>query len=42
MDSLVQYREIIQEKLKEYTEIPYAYGDLQCRLIVSEDRNNFY
>ncbi|CAH2572731.1 XisI protein-like protein [Planktothrix rubescens] len=41
MDSLVQYREIIQEKLKEYTEIPYAYGDLQCRLIVSEDRNNF-
>jgi hypothetical protein len=41
MDSLVQYREIIQEKLKEYTEIPYAYGDLQCRLIISEDRNNF-
>ncbi|CAD5924740.1 XisI protein-like protein [Planktothrix tepida] len=41
MDSLVQYREIIQAKLKEYTEIPYAYGDLQCRLIVSEDRNNF-
>ena len=41
MDSLVQYREVIQEKLKEYTEIPYAYGDLQCRLIVREDRNNF-
>jgi hypothetical protein len=41
MDSLVQYREVIQEKLKEYTEIPYAYGDLQCRLIISEDRNNF-
>lgn len=41
MDSLVQYREVIQEKLKEYTEIPYAYEDLQCRLIVSEDRNNF-
>lgn len=41
MDSLVQNREVIQEKLKEYTEIPYAYGDLQCRLIVSEDRNNF-
>lgn len=41
MHSLVQYREIIQEKLKEYTEIPYAYGDLQCRLIISEDRNNF-
>ncbi len=41
MDTLVQYREIIQQQLQEYTEIPYAYGDLQCRLIISEDRNNF-
>ncbi|MEL7034779.1 MAG: XisI protein [Cyanobacteria bacterium J06592_8] len=41
MESLVQVREIIQEILKEYTEIPYAYGDLRCRLIVGEDRNNF-
>ena len=41
MDSLFKYREVIQEKLKEYTEIPYAYGDLQGRLIISEDRNNF-
>ncbi|MEM1167760.1 MAG: XisI protein [Cyanobacteria bacterium P01_H01_bin.35] len=41
MDTLVQYREIIQQQLQEYTEIPYAYGDLQSRLIISEDRNNF-
>lgn len=31
MDTLVQYRNIIQNKLKEYTEIPYAYRDLKCR-----------
>jgi hypothetical protein len=41
VDNLVELRRVIQEKLLEYTEIPYAYGDLQCRLIVSEDRNNF-
>ena len=41
MDNLIQYRETIQQQLQEYTEIPYAYGDLQCRLIISEDRNNF-
>ncbi|MEB3282117.1 MAG: XisI protein [Lyngbya sp.] len=41
MDNLVEWRRVIQEKLSEYTEIPYAFGDLHCRLIVSEDRNNF-
>ena len=41
MDSLNEVRERIEKTLKEYTEILYAYGDLQCRLIVSEDRNNF-
>ena len=42
MDTLIQYQNLIQDKLKEYTEIPYAYGDLQCRLIVSEERTIFY
>lgn len=41
MDSLNEVRKSIEKTLKEYTEIPYGYGDLQCRLIVSEDRNNF-
>ncbi|MDY7024497.1 MAG: XisI protein [Cyanobacteriota bacterium] len=41
MDSINEYYKIIYPILKEYTEIPYAYGDLQCRLIVSEERNNF-
>ncbi len=41
MATVEQYRQIIQNQLKEYTEIPYAYGDLHCRLIVSDDLNNF-
>ena len=41
MDILVQYQETIRQQLQEYTEIPYAYGDLQCRLIIGEDKNNF-
>ena len=41
MDTLNKYRDIIKSKLKEYTEIPYAYGDLKCQLIVSDDENNF-
>lgn len=41
MDSLANYRNIIKNKLREYTEIPYAYGDLKCQLIISDDQNNF-
>lgn len=41
MDTLAEYRAIIQQELKEYTEIPYVHKDWQCRLIISEDRNNF-
>lgn len=41
MDTLNKYRNIIKNKLKEYTEIPYAYGDLKCQLIISNDENNF-
>ena len=41
MDTLNKYRDIIKNKLKEYTEIPYAYGDLKCQLIVSDDQKNF-
>jgi hypothetical protein len=41
MDSLNQLQVILETTLKEYTEIPYASGDLQCRLIVSNDRHHF-
>ncbi|MCA1990901.1 MAG: XisI protein [Coleofasciculus sp. S288] len=41
MDTLERYREIIYKILHEYFQIPYSYGDLQRRLIVSEDHTNY-
>ena len=41
MDTLTNVGEVIKKILLEYTKIPYAYGDLQCRLIVSQDGHNF-
>ncbi|WP_204106519.1 MULTISPECIES: XisI protein [Spirulina sp. CCY15215] len=41
MDSLKDVREVLEKTLEEYTKIPYAYGDLKCRLIISKDGNNF-
>ncbi|MDJ1178628.1 XisI protein [Roseofilum sp. BLCC_M91] len=41
MDSLNDIRQRVEQTLLEYTKIPYAYGDLQCRLIVSKDSNHF-
>ena len=41
MDTLESYRQIIYKILHEYFQIPYSYGDLQRRLIVSEDRTNY-
>lgn len=34
MDELESYREIIQRALYDYAAIPYAYGDIESRVIV--------
>ncbi|MBE9118535.1 XisI protein [Lusitaniella coriacea LEGE 07157] len=41
MDTLEKYRQIVYGILYEYFQIPYSYGNLQRRLIVSEDRTNY-
>jgi hypothetical protein len=38
MDSLNNYRDLIERILSEYTRIPYAYGDIQTEAVF--DRNN--
>ncbi|MEW5941271.1 MAG: element excision factor XisI family protein, partial [Chloroflexota bacterium] len=38
MDTLDAYRKIIEDVLKEYTRIPYAYGDIQTEAVF--DRTN--
>ena len=41
MDTLNKYREIITQVLSEYAQLPYSYGDLERRFVISEDRNSY-
>ena len=41
MDTLNNYRKIITQVLSEYAKLPYAYGDLERRFIISEDHNSY-
>lgn len=35
------YRTIIEQVLKQYTEIPYAYGDVESKLILDRENDNY-
>lgn len=41
MDTLIEYRKIIDLILNEYAQIPYSYGELERRFIISEDKNSY-
>jgi hypothetical protein len=41
MDTLEYYYPIIYQALNEYYQIPYSYGDLERRLIISDDKTNY-
>jgi hypothetical protein len=41
MDTLDTYRQIIQDVLAEYTRIPYAYGQMQCRAIFDREADSY-
>ncbi len=41
MDNLEKYRDIISQVLTEYAKIPYAYGELERKLVIDPERNNF-
>ena len=41
MDTLDTYRQIIQVVLTEYTRIPYAYGQMQCRAIFDREADSY-
>ncbi len=41
MDTLKNYRKIIERVLKEYAQIPYAYGEIE-RQIVFDHANDHY
>ncbi len=41
MEKLIKYRQIIQDVLIPYTEIPYSHGELICKPIFDEERNSY-
>jgi XisI protein len=41
MDTLTQYRTIIEQCLLPYTAIPYATGHVQCRPVFDRERQSF-
>lgn len=41
MDRITQYRQIIEKVLGDYAAIPYHYGDLKAKLIVSRDEHDY-
>jgi len=41
MDRLDTYRQIIKETLSQYTLIPYAYGDIQSKLVSDPDADSY-
>lgn len=41
MDTLDNYRQIVQTILTEYAQLPYAYGQLERQLIIDQDKNHY-
>jgi len=41
MDTLGNYRQTIQKILKEYAQLPYAYGELERQLIIAQTANHY-
>ncbi|MEH1790851.1 MAG: XisI protein [Nostoc sp.] len=41
MDTLDNYRKIIEKILNEYAQLPYAYGELERQLIIDENANHY-
>lgn len=42
MDKLTQYRQIIKATLNEYAAIPFSYGEIQQRVFIDKEENNFF
>ncbi|MDZ8029679.1 XisI protein [Nostoc sp. DedSLP04] len=41
MDTLNNYRKIIEKILTEYAQLPYAHGELERQLIIDENANHY-
>ena len=41
MDNLEKYREIIRKTIKNYSEIPYSYGDIRSHTVFDKDDDHY-
>ena len=41
MDRLDSYRQIIKKTLSEYTRIPYAYGEIQSKVVFDRESDSY-
>ena len=41
MDTLINYRQLIEKLLTEYARVPYAYGDIQIQTIIDRDFDHY-
>lgn len=41
MDRVEEYRDIVERILAEHNRIPYGHGELESKLIIDRERNNF-
>lgn len=41
MADLTIYRTIIEQVLRQYTKVPYAYGDVESKLILDHENDNY-
>jgi hypothetical protein len=41
MDTIEEYREKIKNILTDYVSVPYSRGDIESKLIISNDQNNY-
>lgn len=42
METLEQWRIILEKTLQYYADLPYRYGDVRTNVVVSRDQNQFF
>jgi XisI protein len=42
MDKLTRYRQIIKDTLNECAAIPFSYGEIEQRVFIDREENNFF
>ncbi|MCU0490939.1 MAG: XisI protein [Chloroflexaceae bacterium] len=41
MDRLNHYRQLIEQTLRSYAQIPYAYGDIESKVVIDHENDQY-